>query len=168
MHLETLIHHLCHLYLRRIYDSVERDMRCWIFTLFVSGRCSLLMIDPVIVGAMAVSCVQFSVRIRCDLCSTLSLLPLFILTNLHMNVWVWSLLEVLTVCSQWERSKVSKEQRAATCPVRHLLHGKQWACLWQAGGEGCFTGRKFVRKWKPLLKSHLMLRKPVKVYAPFY
>ncbi len=57
-----------------------------------------------------VSCVQFSVRIRCDLCSTLSPLPLFILTNLHMNVWVWSLLEVLTVCSQWERTNDTRNR----------------------------------------------------------
>ncbi len=74
-----------------------------------------------------VSCVQFSVRIRWDLCSTLSPLPLFILPNLHMNVWVYSLLEVLTVSSQWERSNVSKEQRAATWLLEPLLlrHNKR-------------------------------------------
>ncbi len=81
-----------------------------------------------------VSCVQFSVRIRCDLCSTLSPLPLFILTNLHMNVWVWSLLEVLTVCSQWERLGRHMAAEALIAPT-------QWAHLWGAGG-GRLRGMK--------------------------
>ncbi len=116
-----------------------------------------------------VSCVQFSVRMRWDLCSTLSPLPLFILPNLHMNVWVCSLLEVLTVCSQWERSKVSKEQSAATCSVRHLFHGIQWACVWQAGGEGCIiTGEEVCEKVETPFEVSSDAEKPVKEYAPFF
>ncbi len=74
-----------------------------------------------------VSCVQFSVRIRWDLCSTLSPLPVFILPNLHMNVWVYSLLEVLTVCSQWEH--LGRHMAAGA-----LIAPTQWARLWGAGG----------------------------------
>ncbi len=111
MHLETLIHHL---YLRRIYDSVEWDMRCWIFTLFVSGSCSLLMIDPVIVGAMAV-CLVFSSPLGSDeICAQLSLLSLYLYSQI--SIWMCE----SAVCWRFSQSaangSVRKSQRSRALP----------------------------------------------------
>ena len=90
----------------------------------------------VIVGVMAVSLLLSSLWGEDVSCAefSLSLPPLFILSNLHMNVWGLALLEVLTVCSQWGSLNDTKEQRTATCSMKCVLLRKQWVQLWTAGG----------------------------------
>jgi len=118
-----------------------------------------------------VSCVQFPVRIRSELCWTPSprssiYTPkspsLSSLLHLYSQISIW-------MCESGVCWRFS--QSAANGSIRMTQWGRgpphaQWGIyctgnnelLWQAGGEGCITGRKFVRKWKPLLKPNLMLR----------
>ena len=59
---------------------------------------------------------------------------LFIVCNLHMNVWVWVCLEVLTVCSQWQSWGAQWGMWSCHMLNEELTAGGQWARLRGAGG----------------------------------
>ncbi len=90
-------------------------MRCWIFTLFVSGSCSLLMIDPVIVGAMAV-CLVFSSLLGSDvICAQLSLFSLYLYSQI--SIWMCE----SGVCWRFSQSAANGSVWAATWLLKPLL-----------------------------------------------